>query len=517
MAGRQGSIRFKLISVSTVLLVVVITLFGVVNSLQSRRIIDDFSQLLHKKITDSLRESGKAQLQLLAETTALALVQSDYATLQTTARNVGQQELVTLVAMVDGKNTVLAHSDPKRSGKPADGVLAQKITGTKVQVMPAVVIDGKKSMAFAAAVRHSGNQLCTAYLAYSLEPLERELVNAAKIKSREMAASIRNTGIVGLLAVLLGVLLTIVQSIRLSRPIRALAIQADKMANGDLDARVSITSQDEIGFLGERFNFMAEQMTVLLRETLAKATMEKELEVASAIQSTLMPDTRVADLPGVTIAGFFKPATHCGGDWWSYYPLADGRTLVLVGDVTGHGVGAAMITAAAQGAVTTMLEIAGNRIELKTLLRAMNAAIHAAARSKFVMTCFASVYDPQTHLLHYANAGHNFPYYFNAREESLTSLVVRGNRLGDLEGSEFETRQVQVGSGDALFWYTDGIVECENIRGEEYGERRFRSEIQRHASLPPDQALEGVIAKANEFFGEVPQKDDITVVVCRIS
>jgi sigma-B regulation protein RsbU (phosphoserine phosphatase) len=502
----------KLITISTLLLIVVIGLFGVVNSMQSRRIIDDFSETLQTKITTSLRQSGTGQLQLLAETARIALLQSDYSTLQTTVRDVGHQELVTAVAVVNMQGTVLAHSDPKLSGKPATGLLKKKINSEKVQVEPEVMVNNRKSIGFGVAVVMEGKQLASVFLAYSLEPLEKELVNTSKIKGREMTASLRNTLVVGLLAVLLGMLLTIVQSISLSRPIRALARQADQMANGDLEAHVQIKSNDEIGFLGERFNYMADQMMVLMRETLAKATMEKELEVASAIQSTLVPDASVAELKGIKIAGFFKPATHCGGDWWSYYPLHDRRTLVLVGDVTGHGVGAAMITAAAQGAVTTMLEV-GRRIELGGLLRAMNAAIHAAAKGKFVMTCFASIFDPETSVLSFANAGHNFPYFFEAGSQNLSSLVIRGNRLGDLVGSNYEVGEVAVKPGDGLFWYTDGIVECEDIRGEEYGERRFRAEIQRHANLPPDQALELVIGKAMEFYGEVPQKDDITVVV----
>jgi sigma-B regulation protein RsbU (phosphoserine phosphatase) len=513
MARRQFSIRMKLITVSTLLLVVVIGLFGVVNSMQSRRIIDDFSGMLQTKITDSLRQSGTSQLQLLAETARIALLQSDYSTLQTMVRDVGQQELVTAVGVVNMHGTVLAHSDTKRSGQPATGLMKKKITSEQVQLEPEVVVDGHKSIGFGVAVTMEGKQLATVFLAYSLEPLEKELVSTSEIKGREMTASLRNTLVVGLLAVLLGMLLTIIQSIGLSRPIRALARQADQMANGDLEAHVQIRSHDEIGFLGERFNYMADQMLVLMRETLAKATMEKELEVASAIQSTLVPDASVADLKRMKIAGYFKPATHCGGDWWSYYRLRDARSLVLVGDVTGHGVGAAMITAAAQGAVTTMLEVARGRIELGGLLRAMNAAIHAAAKGKFVMTCFASIYDPETSTLSFANAGHNFPYFFDAEGQNLASLVIRGNRLGDLVGSNYEVGEVAVKPGDGCFWYTDGIVECEDIRGEEYGERRFRAEIQRHANLPPDQALELIIGKAMEFYGEVPQKDDITVVV----
>lgn len=514
MAERSLSIRFKLIIVSTLLLVVVIGLFGAMNSMQSRRIIDGFSTKLQQKTSESLRLSGTMQLELLTETARVAFVQRDYATLQATIRNVARQDReVTAVAAMDNDQTILAHSDSSLVGKKADGLLTSGLETTEVQVMPSVQVGGERSMAFAVAVKQDSVKLGTLFLAYSLAPLDQELRTTSTKKRREIHASLRNTLVVGLLAVLIGMVLTIFQSVRLSRPLLALARQADRLANGDLEARVSVAARDEVGVLAERFNYMAEQMTLLMRETSAKATMEKELELASTVQATLVPDASVAELSGVMVAGYFKPATECGGDWWGYYRLANDRSLVMIGDVTGHGVGAAMITAAAQGAVTTNIEIAGGDVSLPTLLRAMDAAIHSTAKGRFLMTCFASLYDPATRKLHFANAGHNFPYIYDSRTRNLASLVIRGNRLGESTGSTYEVGEVTVNPQDAVFWYTDGIIECENLRAEEYGERRFRAEILQHVDLPPDLALNLIIGGASQFYGQAPQKDDITVVV----
>jgi len=514
MAKRSLSIRFKLIIVSTLLLMVVIALFGTMNSMQSRRIIDDFSKRLQQKTSESLRLSGTIQLELLTETARVAFIQRDYSTLQATIRNVARQDReVTAVAAVDNDRTILAHHDPSRVGKKADGLLATRLETTKVQVMPSVQVYGERSMAFAVAVKQDSVKLGTLFLAYSLAPLDLELKTSNTKKRREIRASIRNTLIVGLLAVLIGMVLTIFQGIQLSRPLLALARQVDRIAKGDLEARVSVSARDEVGVLGERFNYMAEQMTLLMRETSAKATLEKELELASTVQATLVPDASVAELTGVMVAGYFKPATECGGDWWGYYRLANDRTLLMIGDVTGHGVGAAMITAAAQGAVTTNIEITDGNVSLPVLLRAMDAAIHSTAKGRFLMTCFASLYDAATRTLHFANAGHNFPYIYDSKTRNLATLVIRGNRLGESSGSTYEVGEVKVNPQDAIFWYTDGIIECENIRAEEYGERRFRAEILQHADLPPDLALNLIIGGASQFYGQAPQKDDITVVV----
>ena len=513
MAGPQISIRIKLTAVSTVLLILAIGIFCIVESMQSRRIIKDFSRLLHDGVVQGARESGAGQVRLLAEAARAALSRGDCSMLRATVGGIGRQKLVSFVAVVDAGGIVVAHGEPSRVGRPASGMGRDRATGEQVQVLGEVSVRGRKSMGFRTAVNIDGRYAASVYLAQGLEQLHGRLSTVDRDEGRAKRVSLTGTLVVGLATVMLGIGLTVVLGTGLFRPIRALCRQADRMAEGDLEARVEVDSGDEIGFLGERFNFMADQMLLLMHETLVKATMEKELEVASAIQGTLVPDAAVAELEGMMIAGFFRAATHCGGDWWSYHQLPDGRTLVLVGDVTGHGVGAAMITAAAQGAVTTVLESCGDSVEVGGVMKAMNNAIYTAARGQFVMTCFASIYDPRTTMLSFANAGHVFPYYFDAAGQNLVGLVIRGNRLGELARCNYEVSALSARPGDGLFWYTDGIVKCEDAHGEAFGEPRLREAVHSHAHLPPDQALESVVVRAIEFYGEVPQKDDITLVV----
>jgi len=517
VAKRGISISVKLIIVSTLLLISAISIFGLLNSMQSRRIIDDSVERLQGEISASLKSAGTAQLAMLAEASRITLLQSDYTTLQSMARNIGKDELVTAVAVIDRSGTILAHADKEQVGKEATGILRESLTAAKTSVRMGVSVGGQRSIVFSTPVVQEGTRLCTVLLALSLKPLEAQLRQTKEVKAREVGRSVKNTLVVGALATLLGVLLTIVQGLRISRPLRALAIQADHIASGDLDARVEVKTHDEIGLLGDRFNYMAEQVRVLMRETMAKATMEKELEVASAIQTTLVPDDNVVELSGISLAGYFRPATQCGGDWWSYYRMPGDKVLVIIGDVTGHGVASAMITAAAKGSASTMMATTGGTIDLQGLLGAMNVAIHDAAKGRFVMTCFASIFDPHDRVLTFANAGHNFPYIYQAETGKLISLVIRGNRLGDISGSSYEIKQQQLAPNDMVIWYTDGIVECEDVRGEEYGERRFRSVIRTNGQLPPDGLRAVIVDKAGQFFGEVPQKDDITLVIGRVS
>lgn len=517
MAGRGLSISVKLILVSTLVVAIAIGLFGFMNVLRSRRLIDHSSRRVQQRIVDGLRQAGTAQLQLLTETTRIALVQSDYTTLQATVENTAvQDERITTVAVVDRDNTFLAHSERARAGKKAAGPMLKLLRagaaeGTRVGE------GDRRALVFTAPVVHEGEAISSVYVAYTLESLRAELLKARRLKAQEGRDAIKATLLIGALSVLLGAVLAILQGVRISRPIQALARQANQIAAGDLLARVEIRSHDEIGFLGDQFNYMADQVMVLMRETSEKATMEKELEVASAIQSTLVPQDALIELDGLSLASYFEPATQCGGDWWSYYELAGGKILVIIGDVTGHGVASAMITAAAKGAATALIAASGGQLGLRELLINMNAAIHDAAKGRFVMTCFASIYDPATGRMDYANAGHTFPYIKDGQSGRLASLVSRGNRLGDVVDSDFAVRDTTIAPGSVLVWYTDGIVECVDVRGQEYGERRFRNSIKKAAELPVGDARDEIVQRAAQFFGDVPREDDITLIIAKFA
>jgi len=212
-------------------------------------------------------------------------------------------------------------------------------------------------------------------LAFSLKHLDDDLRKVKEEKERAFQAAWIRTALVGLFFVLVGTALAIFQGLRISRPIKMLAWRADQIARGDLETRVEISSGDEIGMLGENFNYMADRLLILMRETAEKATLEKELEVARTIQETLVPTADLMTRPFVNLAGYFLPASQCGGDWWTVHDMPDGRVLVVIGDVTGHGVPSAMITAAAKAACDVVRTTEGNKLTVTRLLEVMNRAI----------------------------------------------------------------------------------------------------------------------------------------------
>lgn len=283
-ASRRTTIRAKLVATSTLLLVVVVTLFTAAQAIQQRRAYHASAAWLEATLRERLRTAGLAQLGLLAEVTKLALVQSDFITLQEIVRNTARAEPTVLVAGVAAQHgAVLAHSDPAQVGKPATGLLREGL-GARVRFERYGVTlgGGQRALAFVAPLVRRGELVGAVLLAYSLTPLENELARAAAAGREEFRSSLALSLFVGLLGFAVGVGLTIWQSVRLSRPIVALSRQVEKMAEGDLGARVEVTATDELGQLGARFNHMAEQLRALMREAIEKARMEKELEVAEA-------------------------------------------------------------------------------------------------------------------------------------------------------------------------------------------------------------------------------------------
>jgi serine phosphatase RsbU (regulator of sigma subunit) len=355
-------------------------------------------------------------------------------------------------------------------------------------------------------------------LGYDLAPIDWFAQAAAEQKAVASTRAALYTGAVGALFALIGTVLAILQGLSISRPIKQLAWRADQIARGDLAARVEIMSSDEIGLLGENFNFMADQISILLEQTAEKARIEQELEVAKTIQETLVPTSDPVDHGVLKFAGFYQPAAQTGGDWWSWHELVGGKVLLVIGDVTGHGVPSAMITAAAKAACDVARYVYRDDVTVTGLLEIMNHAIFESAQRRFVMTCFASIVDTQRRTITYANAGHNFPYLFRAGDGrgEFGSLMIRGNRLGDDRDSRYDAKTTELIPGDVLVWYTDGIVECENAAGEEYGEKRFRASVRRAAALDAGEMRDAIVGDATAYFGDVQRKDDITMIVGRI-
>lgn len=279
----------------------------------------------------------------------------------------------------------------------------------------------------------------------------------------------------------------------------------------------------------------------LLAETAEKVRMQSELEMAETVQRTLFPDEPVVS-KSVDVCGYFQSASETGGDW--YYTLMDTFTnslFVFIGDVTGHGVPAALNTATAYSFVKTINLIRQNIISIITkipnanqsdslmsrfmygllspayVLKLLNTILMKKSERPFLMTFFSSFIDCSTLKMYYANAGHEMPLVCRANSGELEPLVSSGVRLGDIPKPSFEQKCVQLYPGDTIFWYTDGIIEAFDNDGNEYGSRRFYQTIKKaSAQASAKDVIDYCINDFKSFIKECSLNDDVTLVVAKV-
>jgi sigma-B regulation protein RsbU (phosphoserine phosphatase) len=203
------------------------------------------------------------------------------------------------------------------------------------------------------------------------------------------------------------------------------------------------------------------------------------------------------------------------------YPLPGDRALVVIGDVTGHGVAAAMVTAAAKGACDAAVRLMGAELDLVTLMARLDGAVRKVGAGRLHLTCFAALVDAAHGQVSFANAGHVVPYLCRVGptpELELHALVARGNPLGAGAAPVTRTSARGVEPGDLIVWYTDGLVESVDPEGKQFGDRRMQRLLKRldRAHLDPEAVHDAIAGAASAHRAGRPIPDDLTLVVARV-
>ncbi|WP_437926945.1 PP2C family protein-serine/threonine phosphatase [Sorangium sp. So ce291] len=284
---------------------------------------------------------------------------------------------------------------------------------------------------------------------------------------------------------------------------------------GDAGARADAAGSDEaINEVRVQLVALGDRLVQLLYDTAERASLKKQLEVARAVQQMLVPGDDVIERRSLRLASHFQPAAECGGDWWTFHDLPDGKLLTVIGDVTGHGISSAIITGAAKAACDVARTFGGEALSAEQVLRLMNCSIFEAGKQRYLMTCAACIFDPEARSLTVANAGHPFPYL--VRNNTVRQIASQGSPLGAASSAEYTSSTVLLEGGDALLWFTDGVTECENEASEQFSERRLRALFQSVATCAPEEARDAIVAAVTRFRGDRSLDDDMTLVVARV-
>jgi serine phosphatase RsbU (regulator of sigma subunit) len=377
---------------------------------------------------------------------------------------------------------------------------------------------------YASAIRLGEGVVGQLRMGVSTADLEAELAAALAAADQRASDSTRTVWIVALALLAIGVIVAALLGISTGRPLRQLAVQADRIAHGSLDQRVPDHRRDEIGLLARNFNFMAERLGALMIEQAQKVSMERELALARSVQQAMLPPPELVQHGHLKIVGYCEPASTCGGDWWTYRRLSGGRLLVVIGDATGHGVHSAILAGTARGAVEALAEVDEKLLVPEQVLKSIDASIRNVGDHSLLMTAFAAVFDSNTGVVQYANAGQNFPYVMRmktARTLGDSSIIAAsGNPLGDrLVPLDIRRGTMQLSPGDLFVAFTDGVVERQAANGKLFGDRRLRSIFAgKHVAMDANALTvlrEDVKSSIATFAGGTEPQDDITFVLCQ--
>ena len=249
----------------------------------------------------------------------------------------------------------------------------------------------------------------------------------------------------------------------------------------------------------------------LHQDIVEKQKIEKELEIAGTIQRKLLPK-ELPTLTGYEIDAVARPTRLVGGDYYDLISLKDGKIALVIADVSGKGVPAALLVSTLHASLHAYIEGVS---DLAKLASRLNEVVHANTEAERYITLFMGILDPTSGSLQYVNAGHCFPFFLRASDTTVTPLAATGLPLGMFEGVGFETGRITINPSDVLVLYTDGVTEAMNRTFEEYGEDRFRQLMIQSGKLDAASFLAGVVADVERFVAGEQQSDDLTMMVLK--
>ncbi len=248
----------------------------------------------------------------------------------------------------------------------------------------------------------------------------------------------------------------------------------------------------------------------LANEAALRARADREIEIAHEVQERLFPQQMPA-IPGISLAGFCRPAQGVGGDYYDAFELADGRLGLAIGDVSGKGIPAALLMAGLRACLRTMTLVGPT--DLAELMQKMNQLVYEASAVNRYATFFFAIYKPADRTLTYVNAGHNPPVLLRCSPKGCIRLDAGGPVVGSLPNLSYVEATVTLSCGDSLLAYTDGISEAMTMDDEEWGEERMISTAELSSRGTADELLREIFRAADEFTGNAPQHDDMTLLV----
>ncbi len=297
----------------------------------------------------------------------------------------------------------------------------------------------------------------------------------------------------------------------------------ERVTAGDFSHRISVRGNDQLSELAKSFNSMTENLERLIVVAKEKERLESEIEIARGVQNQLFPKAAPA-MKTIHLSGSCQPARMVSGDYYDFLCLPDGNVAIAIGDVAGKGIAAALLMASIQSIMRTQLTSGPPRPfdgsdhtrmggSVSQMVGELNRQLYAnTSAEKYATFCFG-LYDEEEKTFTYTNAGHLPPILLHDGQPQL--LEVTGTVIGLFPQIQYEERKIAMRPGDILLAYTDGIVEPENVYGEEFGADRMMDLVVKFQTEASDEIIARIMEAVPHWTGSQELSDDMTVVLAR--
>lgn len=340
-------------------------------------------------------------------------------------------------------------------------------------------------------------------MVFSDEEIQRAISNIKSIISK-----------ITLIVLLIGIILSILSINYSLRPLTKLSEGVKKVGEGNLDYKVEVSSNDELGKFAEAFNLMTDNLKKAQAELVEKEKIKHELEIAHKIQISLLPK-ETPKIPNFEIATLYKSAKEVGGDYYDFIRISDNKLGIIITDVSGKGVPGALGMTAIRSILRSSIKSSTSLKE--SLIKANMRIKEDVTKSMFVTVGYLILDANKTYGI-YSECGH-LPLVYIRNDGNIDEIKTNGIAMGLSDPSLFEknlsVKEININKGEILVLYTDGINEAMNNSKEEFGMERFIETLKTNKDKTAEEIVNAISNNIKEWTGNIDQSDDMTVIVIK--